>query len=403
MLSASEVHIEESSFNERVCAIYTRDVNRNILYMDGKYKVFVEKYWDQISTICKEDGFKTNMGVSERYCTMERVEEFQYGNIMVDFLNNLKTNNLPVEGIKMTEVQANGESQVRGVVSLAVGAKETEFDKWFEALILGEAKLNLAQYPCVNTDKSISNVITNIFDRELRNVTEDDQWEVIGRSYFKDRVEFFTARNLTIEACLPAFPCKSSNTQKVAGTRPDKGEEMALKRLISIAKIVKEVYAPGIKFWIVSDGHVFSDCIGVDDDVVNTYGDQLRDMYLKITDGDHISFCSLPQLFTSSLHAFEDKYTSDVVLPHYLDTKIDRESEICREILMSGCSTDPSILRSLIDNSDPAKLALYRGFAKFMLEDLALHPVALKNSKKFCKKLSSKVAFEMIKVSLLQS
>ncbi|KAF5100322.1 hypothetical protein D0Z00_001290 [Geotrichum galactomycetum] len=185
---------------------------------------------------------------------------------------------------------------------------------------------------------------------------------------------------------------------KVATNVPDKGEELAMRRLINVCKIVKKIYPPGMKVWIVSDGHVFSDCIGVNDEVVDNYGIQLRKLYESITDGDHISFCSLPQLFTSNLHAFEENYTEDVILSHYLGTNIDPQSETCRKILMSGCSTDPSILRSLIDNSDPAKLSLYRGFAKFMQEDLAFHPVTMKSSRKACKKIASKVAFEMIKV-----
>ena len=68
------------------------------------------------------------------------------------------------------------------------------------------------------------------------------------------------SRNLRLELCLPAFPCKSSNLRKVLGVVPDKGEELALRRLHEFVRLVKEIYDPGARVLIVSDGHVFSDC-----------------------------------------------------------------------------------------------------------------------------------------------
>lgn len=399
MLDLSEVHIEESSLYERVLALYTRDDDMNMLYIEGKHSKELSRYWGEVLTLLDMDMLSSvsPMGVSEKYFDLSFLEKFQKCPTLIQLIKSVKT--FPASGLKISEVKIGTEYQHRGLITFAVGRLENDFDKWFESLVLCEARLEFTQYIPVANDHGRAEMITQIFDDELRNVTDDDMWNKVGRQYFWDRVYFFTSRHLQIQACLPAFPCKSSNTLKVAGGAPDKGEELALRRLISVARQIKSVYTPGIKFWIVSDGHVFSDCIGVDDFVVNNYGSQLRNLYDQISKEDYINFCSLPQLFTSRLRAFEERFTEDVVLPHYLDTEIDHESETCRKVLMSGCSTDPSVLRALIDNSDPAKLALYRGFAKFMLEDLSIHPVALRNSKKQCKKLSAKVAFEMIKVS----
>ena len=83
---------------------------------------------------------------------------------------------------------------------------------------------------------------------------------------------------------------------------PDKGEELALSRLIQFADSIAKIYPPGIIIWIVSDGHVFSDCIGVDDSKVNRYFQGLQNLYqnLKPKDSNPIRFV-LCQKFSSVL------------------------------------------------------------------------------------------------------
>ncbi len=68
-----------------------------------------------------------------------------------------------------------------------------------------------------------------------------------------------------------------SQAQQVDPENPEVYQLLASVRLsqqrneeASSQDLVK-IYPPGMKIWIVSDGHVFSDCIGVDDDVVSTY------------------------------------------------------------------------------------------------------------------------------------
>lgn len=404
MLDISEVHIEDSSLHERICAIYTRNEYNELLFMDGKHSAEIQDLWTEVSYLLELESLVSDspMGISERYFDVTQMERFGECQGLIDLIKLISLNptfaTTSALGLKISEICVENERQTRGIISFSVGRNEKDFDKWFESLVLCEAELGFAQCTPVAHDSGKAAEITKIFDEELRNVTNNDMWTKGGREYFFQKVLFFTSRRLPVQACLPAFPCKSSNTEKVVGTDPDKGEEMALRRLIKVAEMIKSIYAPGVSFWIVSDGHVFSDCIGVDDNVVDTYSDKLCKMYERIESSERcINFCSLPVLFTSKLKKFEKRYTESVKLPHFLGTELDEKSETCREVLMSGCSTDPAALRSLIDNSDPAKLALYRGFSKFMLEDLALHPNFMAHTKKSRKKLSSKVAFEMIK------
>jgi pyoverdine/dityrosine biosynthesis protein Dit1 len=101
---------------------------------------------------------------------------------------------------------------------------------------------------------------------------------------------FYTFQQFTIEMILPAFPCKSSSLDKVAGPCPDKGEEMALRTMYAFIKDIEAIYSPGARMLIVSDGHVFSDCIGVNDVEVDIYGAKLIAMKdaLFDTESDNI-------------------------------------------------------------------------------------------------------------------
>jgi hypothetical protein len=106
----------------------------------------------------------------------------------------------------------------------------------------------------------VSQSIAELFDQTLRHVTKDDEWDFSGRDYFVERILHFVSQNLPIELCLPAFPCKSSNLDKVSGVLPDRGERIALETLHTFICSVQKIYDPGAVLWIISDGHVFSDC-----------------------------------------------------------------------------------------------------------------------------------------------
>jgi len=152
----------------------------------------------------------------------------------------------------------------------------------------------------------------------------------------------------------------------------------------------------------------------VDDADVDRYGEQLSDMNhsIGLARGrlDRVQFRSLVDLF--SLHQAESSSPqresySDMAdrlriaaLDHHVPTSVTEEAELCRRILMAGCKPPRAEVRALIESRDAAVLALYRGFSRFMLEDLELHPFMQKISRSKQKKISCEVAFEMILVRL---
>lgn len=62
-----------------------------------------------------------------------------------------------------------------------------------------------------------------------------------------------------IRMILPAFPFKSPNARdKVLGTMPDFGEELALSHLNGLCDSIGKVYEPGADVYISSDGLVYN-------------------------------------------------------------------------------------------------------------------------------------------------
>lgn len=146
--------------------------------------------------------------------------------------------------------------------------------------------------------------------------------------------------------------------------------------------------------------------VGVDDKDVDEYGEKLikmnRAIGLRRGSLDRVGMKSLADLF--ELNRYKSKIDQNLQfnippIDHHVQTQVTVEAELCRRILMAGCQSWRSSLRARIDSQDDTTLALYRGFSRFMLEDLELHPFTRSLSRSKQKKLSAKVAFEMIMVS----
>src|SRR5690242_379400 len=73
-----------------------------------------------------------------------------------------------------------------------------------------------------------------------------------------DRVRAFVAAGQPVHLILPAFPAKSPNPRNVLGTLPDMAERLALESLQRLCDRVRQVYAPGARLTICSDGRVFT-------------------------------------------------------------------------------------------------------------------------------------------------
>jgi pyoverdine/dityrosine biosynthesis protein Dit1 len=85
------------------------------------------------------------------------------------------------------------------------------------------------------------------------------------------RVKYFLRAGLPIHFLLPAFPAKSPSRRKTLGPLPDRAEELALAYLETVGDEIQALHTPGVRITICSDGHVFSDLVGVSDDEASAY------------------------------------------------------------------------------------------------------------------------------------
>ncbi|MFF3227238.1 L-tyrosine/L-tryptophan isonitrile synthase family protein [Nocardia suismassiliense] len=90
------------------------------------------------------------------------------------------------------------------------------------------------------------------------------------------KVVRFLETNRPVHLVIPAFPAKSRNRRKVLGKVPDMAERLAIAALQDFCDQVSALYAPGAIMTICSDGHVFSDTLGIPDEHVDEYGAGLR-------------------------------------------------------------------------------------------------------------------------------
>jgi pyoverdine/dityrosine biosynthesis protein Dit1 len=141
---------------------------------------------------------------------------------------------------------------------------------------------------------------------------------------------------------------------------------------------------------------------------VDEYGRKLKDMNCAIALSrgrtDRVNFKSLVDILELEKSNSEAELSSlgDQLhianINHHIATQVTQMAELSRRILMAGCQPDRSAIRAKIESQDASLLALYRGFSRFMLEDLEMHPETQSMSRSKQRKLSVKVSFEMIMV-----
>ncbi|OTB01286.1 hypothetical protein M426DRAFT_48122, partial [Hypoxylon sp. CI-4A] len=250
--------------------------------------------------------------------------------------------------------------------------------------------------------------IVDIFGERLLYAGTTDKWLSSGKVYFAERVSHFLSQGIKVEFCLPAFPCKSPNTNKVIGKDPDLGEMLALERLHSFVRDIEPIYGPGAKIWIISDGHAFADCsnaAGVDDRDVDDYYLKLNKMNLDIGtrrgNTDRVVLTTLSQIleldqFKGKARLAHSNKLNMASIHHPARTKPTIDAEICRQILMAGCQSQTTAVKDRIESQDPPTQALYHGFTEVILEDLESHPHAQTIGISKRRQLASNVAFKMI-------
>ncbi|PHH60971.1 hypothetical protein CDD81_986 [Ophiocordyceps australis] len=186
-----------------------------------------------------------------------------------------------------------------------------------------------------------------------------------------------------VPMCLPAFPFKSPNTSlKVLGRLPDKAEELALAHLNGLCEAIADVYPPGAKLTIISDGLVYNDLLGVPDYCVWQYGETLRS--LAAAKGyTRIDFSRLQNLVP-------------IELPDKLD-EMTYVANACnfRRALLNTFGRPDWDWKTVSQNEDVC--LTYRGYIKFLETDLLdVYPIRDDRTKSKYKRGIEYIAKQML-------
>ncbi|XWW96173.1 hypothetical protein V2A60_004145 [Cordyceps javanica] len=208
--------------------------------------------------------------------------------------------------------------------------------------------------PPQSISQSILDIITqfslNKFDDSAQRITA-------GTPSFLAVIDAFVAAQQEVQTCLPSFPFKSANKEyKVLGSLPDKAEELALARLNNMCRRIREVYPPGARVTIISDGMTYNDLLSISDRETWQYGEALRRMAHE-KGFKHISFARIRDLV-------------DCDLPEKLReiTYVANCTNMRRILLNEHGRDDLDIDKEIVDNPD-TKLT-YLGYRRFLESDL---------------------------------
>ncbi len=179
---------------------------------------------------------------------------------------------------------------------------------------------------------------------------------------------------------LPAFPGKSPNLAKVLGPLPDMAEERSLEFLENLCKKIGESHSPGAKIILCSDGRVFSDAVGIREEDISAYQDELSAII------ERRSFTSISTFNLDDVYpgiGFEDM-RSDLM------EKYGRSLEELRGMVREGSREE-----GLPADKDAHRL--YCGITRFLFED-SMHPEQ-KQSRAAVQKDARRRAYEVIRRS----
>jgi pyoverdine/dityrosine biosynthesis protein Dit1 len=153
---------------------------------------------------------------------------------------------------------------------------------------------------------------------------------------------------------LPAFPAKSPSPAKTSGAMPDLGEVLALQGLNELCEKISDLYEPGARIVICSDGRVFSDVVRVSDEQISEYQKGIQDIVTEFN------------LSKISLFALDDLFP-------------DKSADQMRDVLLDTYARSVEDVRNLVLLREDYK-KLFNGLHKFLLEDeLELNPDISKN------------------------
>ncbi|KAF2420724.1 P-loop containing nucleoside triphosphate hydrolase protein [Tothia fuscella] len=203
-----------------------------------------------------------------------------------------------------------------------------------------------------------TNILEIIFDYALNKFDDCRDRLEAGRPKFISVINKFVRAGVRVDMSLPAFPFKSANkVYKALGTLPDKAEEIALARLHNMCRRIENIYAPGAKVILISDGLVYNDLLSISDRDTWFYGEALREMAVE-KGFTNIGFSRLRDFVVN----FTLPETLDEI--HYVANATN-----FRRFVLNKWGKDDLDVDQLIAVDEDTRLT-YQGYRRFLMSDL---------------------------------
>lgn len=283
-------------------------------------------------------------------------------------------------GVLFLNIQSNNKEQTIGAIKLiskmlgqagnlsfllSLSPFFSDISQWTDKLLTEGESQNYS------TDREILKVVFN--NRKVLQTDKectDNKCEECMRLH-EEKVHYFTQQNKPVHFILPAFPAKSPNRNKVLGSLPDLGEEIALTTLEDMCREIKNVYAPGAYITICSDGRIFSELVEVSDELVTEYVQGIKELIAQMS-LQYISIVNLEDLMKGK--SFDQLRSS--VIATYAEPIEDLEARLKSSNDFKG---------------------LFNGMHRFITDDRkVLHP---ENSGTKTKQESASIALRVIQYS----
>ena len=347
---------------------------------------FSRRYYD----IIKQEGSQEATS-SDRISLREKLgsEQTRYRRLCEELISlRIGVLGLPVISAKRCAVpisSASAEDQAKITSKTPCAPVAIDEDEYFAMVLLSSKHSTIEPRKASSVRSLPTDRIIKLFeDGLLSRHPKEDLWERRGSRLFRKTLVYFLERQIPIQFCLPAFPCKSTNPRKTSSPSPDGAEYEAFCNLHQFCIDVQDIYPPGADFIVVSDGHVFSDCIGTDDTEVYKYTTAVKELSEKIRSGHSLTSNESPITFVN-LHdvfhgpkvlmrdGFEIEWTEkDIFRP--IRTKINPKDEECRKMMLHSCGFDAGMLeKATKDNENHSLTKVYRGFSRFMKDVSSPH------------------------------
>ena len=150
------------------------------------------------------------------------------------------------------------KTPISPAMTLQVLPPMPSFAMFTDELITSDEKALMAVHEATETSVS-PKILAIIYEYALNKFADTAEIHAAGIPKFLAVIDKFVMAGKQVEMCLPAFPFKSANkVYKVLGLLPDKAEELALERLNTMCARIREVYGPGARLTIISDGLVYN-------------------------------------------------------------------------------------------------------------------------------------------------